>query len=172
MQGRKALGSLLGDEPAAERGAPSPWGVDMERLIDHFGVFVPAGHTAEGMRDIPDPPQIRSVSHDFLQTLGVRLVAGRWLEPRVAREGAFLAVQPPPTRESRLPRRSGQCSGHNRSHRLQRDEWNDARGAAASHCHFRLGEVRASSSIVVAGQRNIGIRDVRGTDDHRNQDLG
>jgi putative ABC transport system permease protein len=51
-------------------------------LIDHFGVFVPPGRTPEEMRDIPDAPQIRSVSHEFLQTMGVRLLAGRWLEPR------------------------------------------------------------------------------------------
>jgi len=51
-------------------------------LIDHFGVFVPPGRTPEEMRGIPDAPQIRSVSHDFLQTMGVRLLAGRWLESR------------------------------------------------------------------------------------------
>jgi putative ABC transport system permease protein len=51
-------------------------------LIDRFGVFVPPGRTLEEMRDTPDGPQIRSVSHDFLQTMGVRLLAGRWLEPR------------------------------------------------------------------------------------------
>jgi putative ABC transport system permease protein len=51
-------------------------------LIDHFGAFVPPGHTPEEMRGIPDAPQIRSVSHDFLQTMEVRLLAGRWLEPR------------------------------------------------------------------------------------------
>jgi len=51
-------------------------------LIDHFGVFVPPGRTPEEMRGSPDAPQIRSVSRDFLQTMGVRLLAGRWLEPR------------------------------------------------------------------------------------------
>ena len=51
-------------------------------LVDHFGAFVPPGRTPEEMRGIPDTPQIRSVSHDFLQTMGVRLLAGRWLEPR------------------------------------------------------------------------------------------
>jgi putative ABC transport system permease protein len=51
-------------------------------LIDHFGVFVPPGRTPEEMRGIPDPPQIRSVSDDFLQAIGVRLLAGRWLQPR------------------------------------------------------------------------------------------
>jgi putative ABC transport system permease protein len=50
-------------------------------LEDNIGVFVPPGRTAEQMRDMPDA-QIRSVSHDFLQTMGVRLRAGRWLEPR------------------------------------------------------------------------------------------
>jgi putative ABC transport system permease protein len=51
-------------------------------LIDRFGVFVPPGRTPEEMRDVPDAPQIRSVSHDFLQTAGGRLLSGRWLEPR------------------------------------------------------------------------------------------
>ena len=51
-------------------------------LIDHFGVFVPPGRAPEEMRGIPDAPQIRSVSHDFLPTMGVRLLAGRWLGPR------------------------------------------------------------------------------------------
>jgi putative ABC transport system permease protein len=51
-------------------------------LIDYFGVFVPPGRTPKEMRDTPDVAQIRSVSHDFLQTVGGRLLAGRWLEPR------------------------------------------------------------------------------------------
>jgi putative ABC transport system permease protein len=51
-------------------------------LIDYFGEFVPAGRAPQEMRGTPDPPQIRSVSHDFLSTMGVRLLAGRWLEPR------------------------------------------------------------------------------------------
>jgi putative ABC transport system permease protein len=51
-------------------------------LIDRFGVFVPPGRTSEEMAGIPDAPQIRSVSHDFLRTMGVRLLAGRWLEAR------------------------------------------------------------------------------------------
>jgi putative ABC transport system permease protein len=32
------------------------------------------------MRDTPDNPQIRAVDHDYLQTMGVKLVAGRWFE--------------------------------------------------------------------------------------------
>jgi putative ABC transport system permease protein len=51
-------------------------------LVDTFGAFVPPGRTPEEMRDNPDTPQIRSVSDEFLQTMGVRLLAGRWLEPR------------------------------------------------------------------------------------------
>jgi putative ABC transport system permease protein len=51
-------------------------------LVDHIGMFVPPGRTPEEMRGISDAPQIRSVSHDFLPTMGVRLLAGRWLEPR------------------------------------------------------------------------------------------
>ena len=51
-------------------------------LIDTFGVFVPAGRTPDEMRAVSDALHIRSVSHDFLQTMGVRLRAGRWLEPR------------------------------------------------------------------------------------------
>jgi putative ABC transport system permease protein len=51
-------------------------------LIDSVGKFVPAGRTPEDMPDTSTGPYIRSVSHDFLQTMGVRLRAGRWLEPR------------------------------------------------------------------------------------------
>ncbi|HYN09630.1 MAG TPA: ABC transporter permease [Vicinamibacterales bacterium] len=50
-------------------------------LIDTVGKFVPAGRTPEDMPDL-STGHIRSVSHDFLQTMGVRLRAGRWLEPR------------------------------------------------------------------------------------------
>ena len=51
-------------------------------LIDTVGKFVPAGRTPADMPDLSTGPHIRSVSHDFLQTMGVRLRAGRWLEPR------------------------------------------------------------------------------------------
>ena len=51
-------------------------------LIDYVGKFVPAGRAPEDTPDIPSGPHIRSVSHDFLQTMGARLLAGRWLEPR------------------------------------------------------------------------------------------
>jgi putative ABC transport system permease protein len=51
-------------------------------LVDSVGKFVPAGRTPEDIPDRPTGPHIRSVSHDFLQTMGVRLLAGRWLEPR------------------------------------------------------------------------------------------
>jgi predicted permease len=51
-------------------------------LIDTLGVFVPQGRTVDEMRDRPDTPHIRAVSHDYLQTMGVRLLAGRWFEAR------------------------------------------------------------------------------------------
>jgi putative ABC transport system permease protein len=51
-------------------------------LIDSVGKFVPAGRTPEDMPDLSTGPYIRSVSHDYLQTMGVRLLSGRWLEPR------------------------------------------------------------------------------------------
>jgi putative ABC transport system permease protein len=51
-------------------------------LIDTFGPFVPQGRTLEEMKGRPDPPHVRAVSHDYLQTMGVRLLAGRWLEVR------------------------------------------------------------------------------------------
>jgi predicted permease len=51
-------------------------------LVDRFGIFVPPGRTPDEMRGNPDNPQIRSVSHDYLQTMGVRLVAGRWFDAR------------------------------------------------------------------------------------------
>ncbi len=48
-------------------------------IVDRMGWFVPPGRTPEEMRDNPDNPQLRAVSHDYLQTMGVRLIAGRWL---------------------------------------------------------------------------------------------
>jgi putative ABC transport system permease protein len=50
-------------------------------IVDRFGWFVPPGRSPEEMRDNPDNPQIRAVSHDYLQTVGARLVSGRWFEP-------------------------------------------------------------------------------------------
>ena len=50
-------------------------------LVDQFGVFVPPGKTIEQMRGNTDNPQLRSVSDGFLQTMGVKLIAGRWFEP-------------------------------------------------------------------------------------------
>ena len=49
-------------------------------IVDTFGVFVPPGRTPDEMRDNPDNPQLRAISHDYLETMGVRLVAGRWFE--------------------------------------------------------------------------------------------
>ncbi len=50
-------------------------------IIDTLGVFVPPGRTPEEMRGNPDNPHVRAVSHDYLQTMGARLVSGRWFEP-------------------------------------------------------------------------------------------
>jgi predicted permease len=83
---RKAMliEALLGELRRMPRvqGAGFTYAGPLLRLIDHFGMFVPPGRTPEEMRGSPDAPQIRSVSHDFLQTMGVRLLAGRWLELR------------------------------------------------------------------------------------------
>ena len=50
-------------------------------IVDRVGVFVPPGRTPEEMRDNPDNPHVRAVSHDYLETMGARLVSGRWFEP-------------------------------------------------------------------------------------------
>ena len=50
-------------------------------IVDTFGVFVPPGRTPDEMRGNPDNPHIRAVSHDYLQTMGARLISGRWFEP-------------------------------------------------------------------------------------------
>jgi predicted permease len=50
-------------------------------IVDRLGVFVPPGRTPDEMRDNPDNPQVRAVSHDYLQTVGARLVSGRWFAP-------------------------------------------------------------------------------------------
>ena len=50
-------------------------------IVDTLGVFVPPGRTPDEMRGNPDNPHLRAVSHDYLQTMGARLVSGRWFEP-------------------------------------------------------------------------------------------
>ena len=54
-------------------------------LTERGGLFVPPDATREQMLADPLRPQTRIVSHDYLQTLGARLVAGRWLN---ANDGA------------------------------------------------------------------------------------
>ena len=50
-------------------------------IVDRVGWFVPPGRTEQDMRDNPSNPHLRAVSHDYLQTMGARLVSGRWFEP-------------------------------------------------------------------------------------------
>ena len=50
-------------------------------IVDRVGWFVPPGRTEQEMRDNPNNPHLRAVSHDYLQTMGARLVSGRWFEP-------------------------------------------------------------------------------------------
>ena len=50
-------------------------------IVDRVGWFVPPGRTEAEMRNNPNNPHLRAVSHDYLQTMGARLAAGRWFEP-------------------------------------------------------------------------------------------
>ena len=50
-------------------------------IVDTVGPFVPPGRSREEMQNNPDTPHLRAVSHDYLQTMGGRLVAGRWFAP-------------------------------------------------------------------------------------------
>jgi predicted permease len=73
---------LLGElrRMPAVQGAGFTYAGPLLGLIDQFGVFVPSGRSPDELRGNPSNPQIRSVSHDFLQTMGVRLLAGRWFD--------------------------------------------------------------------------------------------
>jgi putative ABC transport system permease protein len=46
-------------------------------IVDTVGPFVPPGRTNEEMRDHPDTPQLRAMSHGYLETMGARLLSGR-----------------------------------------------------------------------------------------------
>jgi putative ABC transport system permease protein len=63
------------------RGAGYTYSGPLLGVVDRVGWFVPPGRTLEEMRDNPSNPHLRAVSHDYLQTMGGRLVSGRWLEP-------------------------------------------------------------------------------------------
>jgi putative ABC transport system permease protein len=61
-------------------------------LTERGGLFVPPGATREQMLDDPLRPQTRIVSHGYLQTLGARLVAGRWLDENDGGSQAFALI--------------------------------------------------------------------------------
>ena len=63
------------------RGAGYTYAGPLLGIVDTVGPFVPPGRSREEMRNNPDTPHLRAVSHDYLQTMGGRLVAGRWFEP-------------------------------------------------------------------------------------------
>ena len=46
-------------------------------IVDTVGPFVPPGRTNEEMRDHPDTPHLRAMSHGYLETMSVRLLSGR-----------------------------------------------------------------------------------------------
>ena len=50
-------------------------------IVDRVSWFVPPGRTEQEMRDSPNNPHLRAVSDDYLQTMGARLVSGRWFKP-------------------------------------------------------------------------------------------
>jgi len=51
-------------------------------VVDTFAAFVPPGRAPDEMRGNPDNPQVRAVSYQYLQTMGARLIAGRWFDER------------------------------------------------------------------------------------------
>jgi predicted permease len=48
-------------------------------LTEYGGLLVPPGSSHEDMLDDPLRPQLRVVSHNYLPTMGARLLEGRWL---------------------------------------------------------------------------------------------
>ena len=51
-------------------------------IVDTVGAFVPPGRTPDEMRDHPDTPQLRAMSHGYLETMAVRLLSGRLFDAR------------------------------------------------------------------------------------------
>jgi len=46
-------------------------------IVDRAGYFVPPGRSAEEMRQLPNPPQVRSISGGYLAAMGIPVLAGR-----------------------------------------------------------------------------------------------
>jgi putative ABC transport system permease protein len=63
------------------RGAGYTYAGTLLGIVDRVGWFVPPRRTEAEMRNNPDDPHLRAVSHDYLQTMGARLAAGRWFDP-------------------------------------------------------------------------------------------
>jgi putative ABC transport system permease protein len=63
------------------RGAGYTYAGPLLGIVDRVGWFVPPGRTLQEMQNNPHNPHLRAISHDYLQTMGARLVSGRWLTP-------------------------------------------------------------------------------------------
>jgi len=51
-------------------------------LQDTVGVFIPPGRTVEEMQTEPEKPRLKSLSPGYLETMGVPLLGGRYLDER------------------------------------------------------------------------------------------
>jgi putative ABC transport system permease protein len=61
-------------------------------ITNTVGYFVPPGRTAGEMHRDPDKPRLRSVSHDYLSAMGVRLREGRSFSARDDASAPWVAV--------------------------------------------------------------------------------
>ncbi|HYE84835.1 MAG TPA: ABC transporter permease, partial [Vicinamibacterales bacterium] len=61
-------------------------------LQDSVGFFVPPGRTFEEMQTEPEKPRLKSLSPGYLETMGVPLLSGRYLDERDGAGGAVNIV--------------------------------------------------------------------------------
>jgi predicted permease len=87
----ESLLSALRNRPEVEHAGFAYAGI-LLGLQDTVGVFIPPGRTFEEMQAQQEKPRLKSLSPGYLETMGVPLLAGRYLEERDGSAGLIPVV--------------------------------------------------------------------------------
>jgi putative ABC transport system permease protein len=87
----ESLLTALRNRPEVEQAGFAYAGI-LLGLQDTVGVFVPPGRTVEEMQDEQEKPRLKSLSPGYLETMGVPLLTGRYLDERDGAAGAITVI--------------------------------------------------------------------------------
>jgi len=87
----ESLLAALRNRPGVEHAGFAYAGI-LLGLQDTVGVFIPPGRTVEEMQTEPEKPRLKSLSPGYLETMGVPLLSGRYLDERDGAPGPVKIV--------------------------------------------------------------------------------